>query len=80
MGGYWSTLNGVLIFGLNQLPDLPAGLYTLGMEYAHQFAYEVPSVGSVYDVPSVGHTITVAITESEYGKRISVPLSNKKYK
>jgi len=80
MGGYWSTLNGVLIFSLDQLSDYPTGVYTLGMEYAHQFAYEVPSAGFVNDVPSVGHTITVAIKESAEGKRLSVPLSDKEYK
>jgi len=49
------------------------------MEYAHQFAYEVPSVGDVDQVPSVGHTITVAVIDSPDGKRLSIPLADKEY-
>ena len=69
-GGHWSVLDGVLIFTLDQLSDFPTGEYTLGMEYAHQFAYEVPSVG---------HTITVAVIDSPDGKRLSIPLADKEY-
>jgi hypothetical protein len=80
MGGYWSTLDGVLVFALDQLSDLPAGEYTLGMEYAHQFAYEVPTFGFVNDVPSIGHTITVAIIDSPGGKRLDIPIADKEYR
>jgi len=77
MGGYWSTLDGVLVFALDQVSEVPIGIYTLGMEYAHQFAFEVPSVGFVNDVPSVGHTMTVAIADSQDGKRISLPAAKR---
>jgi hypothetical protein len=79
MGSYWSTLDGVLVFELDQLSDFPAGVYTLGMEYAHQFGH-LPSVGDVDEVPSVGHTITVAVIDSPDGKRLSVPPTDKKHK
>jgi hypothetical protein len=49
------------------------------MEYAHQFNH-LPSVGDVDEVPSVGHTITIAITDSPDGKRLSIPLARKEYK
>ena len=75
MGGYWSTLDGVLTFGLDQLSDFPAGVYTLGMEYAHQFNH-LPSVGDVDEVPSVGHTITVTVCDSPDGKRLCLPPSS----
>jgi hypothetical protein len=78
-GGHWSVLDGVLIFTLDQLSDFPTGEYTLGMEYAHQFAYEVPSAGDVDEVPSVGYTITVAIIDSPDGKRLAIPLADKEY-
>ena len=71
MGGYWSTLDGVLIFALDQLSDFPAGTYTLGMEYRHNGANEIQSVG---------HTITVAIIDSSDGKRLSIPLADNKNK
>jgi hypothetical protein len=71
MGGYWSTLDGVLIFALDQLSNFTAGTYTLGMEYRHGLANEVQSVG---------HTMTVAITDSPDGKRLSIRLADKKYK
>jgi len=80
MGGHWSSLDGILIFALDQLSDFPAGVYTLGMEYAHQFAYQVPTFGFVNDVPSVGHTITVAVTDSPDGKHLSIPLADKENK
>jgi hypothetical protein len=69
MGGYWSTLDGVLIFALDQLSDFPAGTYTLGMEYRHNGAKEIQSVG---------HTITVAIIDSPDGKRLSILLADNK--
>lgn len=69
MGGYWSTLDGALIFALGQLSDFPAGVYTLGMEYRHDDASEVQSVG---------HTMTVAITDTPDGKRLSIPPADKK--
>jgi hypothetical protein len=62
MGSYWSTLDGVLIFALDQLSAFPPGTYTLGMEYRHDTASEPQSVG---------HTITLAITNSPEGKRLS---------
>jgi hypothetical protein len=71
MGGYWSTLDGALIFALDQLSDFPAGTYTLGMEYRHNGANEIQSVG---------HTITVAIIDSPGGKRLSIPLADNKNK
>lgn len=76
LGGHYGALDGILPFSLEQLSDLPAGVYTLGMEYAHQFNH-LPSVGDVDEVPSVGHTITVAITDSPEGKRLSAPLAPK---
>jgi hypothetical protein len=79
MGGHYGSLDGVLLFRLDQLSDFPAGTYTLGMEYAHQFNH-LPSVGDVDEVPSVGHTITVAVVDSPEGKRLSIPLVDKKYK
>jgi hypothetical protein len=78
MGGHYGSLDGVLLFGLDQLSDFPAGVYTLGMEYAHQFNH-LPSVGDVDEVPSAGHTITDAITDSPSGKRLSIPSANKEY-
>jgi hypothetical protein len=72
MGGHYGSLEGVLLFRLDQLSEFSAGIYTLGMEYAHQFNH-LPSVGDVDEVPSVGHTITVAITDSPSGKRLSIP-------
>ena len=72
MGGWWGSFNGVLIFALDQLSDFPAGVYTLGMEYAHQFNH-LPSVGDVDEVPSIGHTITVTVSDSPDGKRLSIP-------
>jgi hypothetical protein len=80
IGSSWSTLDGVLVFALDQLSDFPAGVYTLGMEYAHQFVYEVPTVGFVNDVPSIGHTITVAIIDSPGGKRLDIPIADKEYR
>jgi len=79
MGGHYGSLDGVLLFRLDQLSDFPAGVYTLGMEYAHQFNH-LPSVGDVDEVPSIGHTTTVAIKESAEGKRLSVPLSDTEHK
>jgi hypothetical protein len=76
MGGYWSTLDGVLVFTLDQLSGFPAGVYTLGMEYAHQFNH-LPSVGEVEEVPSVGHTATVTIIDSPRGKSLSIPSAEK---
>src|SRR5262249_27646626 len=70
-GGYYSSLDGVLPFRLTKLSDFPAGTYKLGMEYAHQFAYEVPSAGDVDDIPSVGHTALITISDSPSGKRLS---------
>jgi hypothetical protein len=78
MGGHYGSLDGVLLFSLDQLSDFPAGIYTLGMEYAHQFNH-LPSVGDVDDVPSVGHKITVAIADSPNGKRLSIPSADKEY-
>lgn len=72
LGGHYGALDGVLPFSLEQLSDFPAGVYTLGMEYAHQFNH-LPSVGDVDEVPSVGHAITVAIIDSSDGKRLSIP-------
>ena len=72
LGGHYGALEGVLLFRLDQLSDFPAGVYTLGMEYAHQFNH-LPSAGEVNDVPSVGHTITIAITDSSTGKFLSIP-------
>jgi hypothetical protein len=72
VGGHYGSLDGVLLFRLNQLSDIPAGVYTLGMEYAHQFNH-LPSLGDVDDVPSVGHTITITITDSSSGKYLSIP-------
>jgi hypothetical protein len=72
MGGHYGFLDGVLLFRLDQLSDFSAGVYTLGMEYAHQFNH-LPSVGDVDEAPSVGHTITIAITESPDGKGPSIP-------
>jgi hypothetical protein len=69
MGGHYGSLDGVLLFRLDQLSDFPAGVYTLGMEYAHQFNH-LPSVGDVEDVPSVGHTVTITIIDSPEGKRV----------
>jgi hypothetical protein len=77
MGGYWSTLDGVLVFALEELSDFPAGTYTLGMEYAHQFNH-LPSVGDVDEVPSAGHTVTVTITDSPDGKHLCIPLTKSK--
>lgn len=68
IGGYWSTLDGALVFALDQLSDFSAGTYTLGMEYRHEGAKEVQSVG---------HTITVSIINSPYGKHLSVPPDKK---
>lgn len=68
MGGYWSTLDGVLVFALDQLSDFSAGTYTLGMEYRHEMAKEVQSVG---------HTTTVTIVDTPNGKHLSIPLKNK---
>jgi hypothetical protein len=79
MGGHYGSLDGVLVFGLDQLSDIPAGVYRLGMEYAHQFNH-LPSVGGVDEVPSVGHTITVAVSDSPRGKRVSIPLADKEYR
>jgi hypothetical protein len=79
MGYHYGSLDGVLLFRLDQLSDFSAGVYTLGMEYAHQFNH-LPSVGDVDEVPSVGHTITIAITDSPDGKRLSIPLARKEYK
>jgi hypothetical protein len=76
MGGHYGSLDGVLPFRLDQFSDFSAGVYTLGMEYAHQFNH-LPSVGDVDEVPSVGHTITVAITDSPDGQRLSIPLAGK---
>jgi len=71
MGGHYGSLDGVLLFRLDQLSDFPAGVYTLGMEYAHQFNH-LPSFGEVDDVPSAGYTVTVAITDSSSGKHLSI--------
>ena len=79
MGGHYGSLDGVLLFRLDQLSDFPAGVYTLGMEYAHQFNH-LPSVGDVDEVPSVGHTITVTVIDSPGGKRLSIPLADNKQK
>lgn len=79
LGGHYGTLDGVLPFSLEQVSDLPAGVYTLGMEYAHQFNH-LPTVGDVDEVPSVGHTITVAVIDSPEGKRLSIPLAAKEYR
>jgi hypothetical protein len=79
MGGHYGSLDGVLLFGLDQLSDFPAGVYTLGMEYAHQFGH-LPNVGDADEVPSVGHTITVAVIDSPGGKRLSIPLTDNKQK
>ena len=78
MGGHYGSLDGVLVFRLDQLSDFPAGVYTLGMEYAHQFNH-LPSVGQVNDVPSVGHTITVTITDTTNGKHLSIPRTDNDY-
>jgi hypothetical protein len=72
IGGHYGTLDGVLLFRLDKLSDFPAGVYTLGMEYAHQFNH-LPSAREVQEVPSAGHTITVAITDSPNGKQLSIP-------
>jgi hypothetical protein len=72
MGGHYGSLDGVLLFRLDQLSDFPAGVYTLGMEYAHQFNH-LPSPGEAIDAPSVGHTVTIAITDSPDAKRLSIP-------
>jgi len=79
MGGHYGSLDGVLVFQLDRLSDFPEGVYTLGMEYAHQFNH-LPSAGEVRDVPSVGHTITIAILDSPDGKRLSIPPSDKEKK
>jgi hypothetical protein len=74
IGGQYGTLDGVLLFRLDQLSDFPLGVYTLGMEYAHQFNV----LYSPYDdVPSIGHTITIAITDSPNGKSLSIPPGDK---
>lgn len=70
-GGHYGSLDGVLLFSLDQLSDFSAGVYTLGMEYAHQFNH-LPSAGEVAEVPSVGHTVAIAITDSSSGKQLSV--------
>jgi hypothetical protein len=75
MGGHYGVLDGVLLFRLNQLSDFPAGVYTLGMEYAHQFNH-VPSVGEVEDVPSVGHAVIITVIDSPGGKSISIPAAD----
>lgn len=72
MGGHYGSLDGVSVFRLNQLSDIPAGVYRLGMEYAHQFNH-LPSLGDLDDIPSVGHAITIAITDSSSGKYLSIP-------
>lgn len=69
MGSWWSSLDGVLIFALDKLSEFPAGEYTLGMEYAHQFNH----------LPSIGHTITVAIIDLPDGKLLSIPVAYKEY-
>ena len=79
MGGWWGSLNGVLAFALDQVSDFPAGIYTLGMEYAHQFNH-LPSVGDVDEVPSVGHTVTIAVIDSSEGKRLSIPVADRESK
>jgi len=71
MGGHYGSLDGVLLFRLDQLSDFPAGVYTLGMEYAHQFNH-LPRFGEVAEVPSAGYTVTVAITDSSSGKHLSI--------
>jgi hypothetical protein len=77
LGFNYGFLDGVFVFSLDQFSDLPAGEYTLGMEYAHQFNH-LPSAGDVNDVPSVGHTVTVTVTDSLDGKRLSVPVADRK--
>ena len=77
MGGHYGVLDGVLLFRLDQLSDFPAGVYTLGMEYAHQFNH-LPSVGEVEDVPSVGHTATITLVDSPQGKSLSIPGAEEK--
>ncbi len=72
MGGHYGVLDGVLLFQLDQLSDLPAGVYILGMEYAHQFNH-IPNAGEVEDVPSVSHTVAVTISDSPGGKSLSIP-------
>ncbi len=66
MGGYYSIFDGVLIFALDQLSNVPAGTYTLGMEYQHDSK----------KVQSVGHPITVSIIDSHDGKHLSIPPSD----
>lgn len=72
MGFHYGLLDGTFVFRLDQLSDFPAGVYTLGMEFAHQFAH-LPNVGDVDEMPSVGHTITVAVVDSPGGKHLSIP-------
>jgi len=73
MGGHYGTVQGVLPFSLDQLSDFSAGVYTLGMEYAHQFGH-FPNAGELQEAPSAGHTITIAISDSAKGKVLSIPL------
>ena len=78
-GGHWGTLDGVLVFSVEQLPDLPAGVYTLAMEYAHRSNRQAPSAGLANDALSVGHGISVAVIDSPDGKRLSIPASDGEY-
>ena len=72
IGGHYGALDGVLLFQLDQISGFPAGVYTLGMEYAHQFNH-IPNAGEVEDEPSIGHTVTITLSDSPKGKTLSIP-------
>ncbi|HEV2297402.1 MAG TPA: hypothetical protein VGR72_02665 [Candidatus Acidoferrales bacterium] len=78
MGGHYGSSDGVLLFRLDQLSEFPAGVYTLGMEYAHQFNVLYSPIKD--DVPSIGHTITIAISDSPIGKSLSIPAGDREKK
>lgn len=73
LGGYEGALDGAFVFSLDQLPDLPAGVYKLAMEYAHRSADQAVSAGLPNGVLSVGHGITVTVLDSPNGKRLFIP-------
>jgi hypothetical protein len=75
VGGGYGVLDGVLVVQFPELSAIPGGTYTLGVEYAHQFGH-LPNPREVQEKPNAGHTITVTITDSPEGKRLSVPVAD----